>query len=53
VTVPLWQVILAIGINVVATVGIVWLAGKVYRVGLLMYGRPPKLAQIFNVLRTS
>jgi len=53
VSVPLWQVILAVGINVVATVGIVWLAGKIYRVGLLMYGRPPKLAQIVNVLRTS
>jgi ABC-2 type transport system permease protein len=53
VTVPLWQVILAIAINVVATIAIIWFAGKIYRVGLLMYGRPPKLTQIFNVLRTS
>ncbi len=52
VTVPLWQVLLAIGINLIATVAIVWLAGKIYRVGLLMYGRPPSLAQIVNVLRT-
>jgi ABC-2 type transport system permease protein len=53
VTVPLWQVILAISVNVIATVAIIWFAGKIYRVGLLMYGRPPKLTQIFNVLRTS
>jgi len=53
VTVPIWQVALAIAINAVATVAIVWFAGKIYRVGLLMYGRPPKFAQILSVLRTS
>jgi len=53
VTVPLWQVILAIAINIVATIAIIWFAGRIYRVGLLMYGRPPKFSQILNVLRTS
>jgi ABC-2 type transport system permease protein len=53
VSVPLWQVILSIAINVVATIAIIWFSGKIYRVGLLMYGRPPKFTQILNVLRTS
>jgi ABC-2 type transport system permease protein len=53
VTVPVWQVVLAIAINIIATIGIVWLTGKIYRVGLLMYGRLPKFTQIVNVLRTS
>jgi ABC-2 type transport system permease protein len=52
-SVPLWQVLLSIGINALATVGIVWLAGKVYRIGLLMYGKPPKFSQVLNVLRSS
>jgi ABC-2 type transport system permease protein len=49
--VPLWQTILSIAINLVATVAIVWGAGKVYRVGLLLYGRLPKLSQVIATLR--
>jgi len=50
--VPLWQVGLAILLNVAALAAIVPFAGKLYRVGLLLYGRTPKLAQIWTVLRT-
>lgn len=50
--VPLWQVLLSLGINVAATWAIAVLAGKIYRVGMLLYGRPPKLSQIWSVIRT-
>jgi ABC-2 type transport system permease protein len=50
-TVPLWQVILSIAINLAATVLIIWGAGKVYRVGLLLYGRLPKFSQVIAALR--
>jgi ABC-2 type transport system permease protein len=50
--VPLWQVVLSLVINVVATWGIAVLAGKIYRVGMLLYGRPPKLSQIWSVIRS-
>jgi ABC-2 type transport system permease protein len=51
-TVPLWQVGLAILFNIAALAVIVPFAGKLYRVGLLLYGRTPKLSQIWTVLRT-
>jgi ABC-2 type transport system permease protein len=51
-TIPLWQVVLSIVINLAAIGLIALLAGKIYRVGLLTYGRPPKLAQIWAVLRS-
>jgi ABC-2 type transport system permease protein len=50
-TVPTWQIILAIIINIAAVAVIIWGAGKVYRVGLLMYGRPPSLKQVITALR--
>jgi len=50
-TVPIWQIALSIVINIAAVVFIVWGAGKVYRVGLLMYGRPPSFKQVIAALR--
>lgn len=51
--VALWQVLLSILINVVALVAIAFISGKLYRVGMLLYGRTPKLSQVWSILRTS
>ncbi|MGH7716032.1 MAG: ABC transporter permease [Vulcanimicrobiaceae bacterium] len=51
-TIPLWQVGLSVLLNLAALAVIVPFSGKLYRVGLLLYGRPPKLSQIWAVLRT-
>ena len=50
--VPLWQVTLSIGINLVALYIIAVLAGKIYRVGMLLYGRAPSLRQVWSVIRS-
>jgi ABC-type Na+ efflux pump permease subunit len=50
--VPLWQVGLSLAINLAALYLIAVLAGKTYRVGMLLYGRSPSLRQIWGVLRT-
>ncbi len=50
--VPSWQIVLSLAINIAATYGIAVLAGKIYRVGMLLYGRPPKLSQIWSVIRS-
>ena len=52
VEVPAWQVAASFAINVAVLLAIVPLAGKVYRVGLLLYGRAPKVTQIWAVLRS-
>jgi ABC-2 type transport system permease protein len=48
--VPHWQIFLSLAINGFATLVIIWAAGKVYRVGLLLYGRPPSLRQVVSAL---
>lgn len=50
--VPTWQIVLSLAINISATYAIAILAGKIYRVGMLLYGRPPKLSQIWSVIRS-
>ncbi|HVA36942.1 MAG TPA: ABC transporter permease [Candidatus Dormibacteraeota bacterium] len=49
--VPPWQLALTFTLNVVAVAAITVAAGRVYRVGMLLYGRPPKLGQIIAALR--
>ena len=50
--VPLWQIGVSLAINLVALYVIAIFAGKVYRVGLLLYGRSPSLRQVWSVLRS-
>ena len=50
---PLWQVLLSMAIMVVSILGCVWLAAKIYRVGILMYGKRPSIAELGRWLRYS
>ncbi len=50
--VPAWQMALCLLINIAALYGIALFAGKVYRVGMLLYGRAPKLSQVWSVIRS-
>ena len=50
--VPWWQLMLSLGINLAALWFIAMFAGKVYRVGMLLYGRTPKFSQIWSVIRS-
>ncbi len=45
-TVPLWQWLGAIILLALAFAGMVWVAGRIYRVGILMYGRKPRLKDL-------
>lgn len=45
-TPPLWQIALCLGILGLTTAGIVFLAARIYRVGILMYGKRPSLAEL-------
>jgi ABC-2 type transport system permease protein len=49
--VPAWQLALSLAVNVLSAVLLAWGSGKVYRVGLLLYGRPPSFKQIVATLR--
>ena len=44
--VPVWQLALSMFLLVITFVGMVWVAGKVYRTGILMYGKKPSWKEI-------
>ncbi len=43
---PLWQIALSIGILVATIYALVWVCSRIYRVGILMYGKRPTLPEI-------
>ena len=49
--VPMWELGLSIGLLVATFVAIVFLAGKIYRVGVFMYGKKPTLGEIVKWIR--
>jgi len=53
VAVPGWQIGLAIFELVLACVVAVWLAARIYRIGLLMYGKRPTLREVFRWVRAT
>jgi ABC-2 type transport system permease protein len=50
---PLWQVLLSMGIMLVTILGVIWLAARIYRVGILMYGKRPSITELGKWLRYS
>lgn len=49
--VPIWQLATSILILIVTFIGIVWLAAKIYRVGILMYGKKASYREMFKWLK--
>lgn len=43
-----WEIALSILINGLAIAGLVWLAGRVYRVGMLMYGKRATIPEVWK-----
>lgn len=50
---PLWQILLSMALMLATIVGVVWVAGRIYRVGILMYGKKPNLIELGRWLRYS
>jgi ABC-type Na+ efflux pump permease subunit len=48
---PAWQVWLSIALGVAGVFGALWFASKVFRIGLLMYGKPPSLGTLVRWAR--
>jgi ABC-2 type transport system permease protein len=51
--VPLGQLALAIGLLVATLAGITWVAARIYRMGILMYGKRPTIAELVRWVRAS
>jgi ABC-2 type transport system permease protein len=48
---PLWQVILSVAVLIAVTTAVVWAAGRIFRVGLLMQGKAPNLPELLRWIR--
>lgn len=48
---PLWQILLAYTLTVAACFGMMWLSARVYRVGILMYGKKPTFRELWRWIR--
>ena len=48
---PFWQIALSIAINGAAIAGLVWVASRVYRVGMLMYGKRATIPEVWKWIR--
>ncbi|SMO97104.1 ABC transporter permease [Gracilimonas mengyeensis] len=51
--VPLLQIILSLVLMVLTFFGIMWLAAKIYRVGILMYGKKPSFKELGKWIKQS
>jgi len=49
--VPIWQLLVSIFFLIVTFLGVVWLAAKIYRVGVLMYGKKTSYRELWRWLR--
>jgi len=48
---PAWQVALSFLLMALATVGVAWVAGRIYKVGILMAGKRPTLPELWRWVR--
>ncbi|MGC1870501.1 MAG: ABC transporter permease [Acidobacteriaceae bacterium] len=46
--VPWWQLALSVVLMVASTYGVLWVASRIYRVGILMYGKRPTLPEMIR-----
>ena len=46
--IPLWQNLLSLAILYGTAFGCIWISGKIYRIGILMYGKKPGLMEILR-----
>lgn len=49
--VPLWQLLLSIAMLILTFVGIAWVSARIYRTGIILYGKKTSFKEILNWLK--
>ena len=52
-TPPFWQIALSLAIGFATAVGLIWLASRIYRVGMLMTGKKASIPEVWRWVRQS
>ena len=50
--VPLWQELLSLALLYGTALALIWMSGRIYRVGILMYGKKPTLREMARWIRS-
>lgn len=48
---PFWQIALSVVLLLLTSVGVIYFSARIYRVGILMYGKRPSVVELFRWLR--
>jgi ABC-2 type transport system permease protein len=48
---PFWEIALSILISIITIVLLTWLAARVYRIGMLMYGKRASIPEVIRWVR--
>jgi ABC-2 type transport system permease protein len=51
--VPVWEVLLSMGLLIITFLGMTWMAAKIYRTGILMYGKKVSYREMWKWVRHS
>lgn len=49
--VPIWELALSMGILIIGFIGTVWIASRIYRIGILMYGKKATFKEMIKWFR--
>ena len=49
--VPVWELALSLSILYASAIGLTWIAGRIYRVGILMYGKKPSYKEMLKWIK--
>jgi ABC-2 type transport system permease protein len=47
-----WEILTTIGLMIVSSIGMMWVAGKIFRVAILVYGKRPTIPELIRWIRT-
>jgi ABC-2 type transport system permease protein len=49
--VPLWEEVLSLVLLYATALFVVWISGRIYRIGILMYGKKPTVKELIKWIR--
>jgi ABC-2 type transport system permease protein len=49
--IAMWQIMLSIGIGIISVIAMVWMCARIFRIGILMQGKPPNILQLAKWIR--
>jgi ABC-2 type transport system permease protein len=50
---PTWQIIVSVIFTMSTIMGLMWIVSRIFRVGILMYGKRPTLSELMKWIKFS